>query len=145
MQGSTEQQQLHLISQMCGSITTEVWPGVDKLEYFSKMELRSNQKRILKDRLRSCIKDHLALDLLDKLLILDPSKRYDADTTLNHDFFWSDPMPLDLGKTLSRLNFSLFELMTVRRKKENYNGIPNNRPKPGPSHNTSDAIYDRVF
>lgn len=97
MQGTTEQQQLHLISNLCGSINPEVWPGVDSLEYYTKMELRQNHKRIVQERLRNVIKDSLALDLIDNLLSLDPTKRFDADTTLNHDFFWSDPMPASLG------------------------------------------------
>ena len=45
MQGNTEQQQLILISQLCGSITTEVWPGVENLELFNKMDLPKGQKR----------------------------------------------------------------------------------------------------
>lgn len=45
MQGNTEQQQLTLISQLCGSITPEVWPGVDSLELYTKMELPRDQKR----------------------------------------------------------------------------------------------------
>lgn len=45
MQGNTEQQQLILIFQLCGSITTEVWPGVENLELFNKMDLPKGQKR----------------------------------------------------------------------------------------------------
>lgn len=45
MQGNTEQQQLILISQLCGSITTEVWPGVEHLELYNKMDLPKGQKR----------------------------------------------------------------------------------------------------
>jgi len=45
MQGSTEQQQITLISQLCGSITPEVWPGVEGLELYSKLELPKGQKR----------------------------------------------------------------------------------------------------
>lgn len=43
-----------------------------------------------------------ALDLLDKLLTLDPSKRIDSSSALDHDFFWTDPMPGDLSKMLSQ-------------------------------------------
>ena len=35
------------------------------------------------------------VDLLDKLLILDPSRRITAAAALDHDWFWSDPMPAD--------------------------------------------------
>jgi len=49
MQGSTEQQQLILISQLCGSITTEVWPGVENLDLFTKMDLPKGQKRKVKN------------------------------------------------------------------------------------------------
>jgi cyclin-dependent kinase 9 len=45
MQGSTEQMQLTLISQLCGSITPEVWPGVESLDMFNKVELVKHQKR----------------------------------------------------------------------------------------------------
>jgi len=48
MQGNTEQQQLILISQLCGSITTEVWPGVENLDLFTKMDLPKGQKRKVK-------------------------------------------------------------------------------------------------
>jgi cyclin-dependent kinase 9 len=39
VQGNTEQHQLALISQLCGSITPEVWPNADKHELFEKLEL----------------------------------------------------------------------------------------------------------
>ena len=45
MQGNTEQQQLTLISQLCGSLTPDVWPGVESLELFNKMDLIQGQKR----------------------------------------------------------------------------------------------------
>jgi cyclin-dependent kinase 9 len=39
MQGNTEQHQITLIAQLCGTITTEVWEGVDRLELFNKMDI----------------------------------------------------------------------------------------------------------
>jgi cyclin-dependent kinase 9 len=39
LQGNTEQHQITLIAQLCGTITTEVWEGVDRLELFNKMEI----------------------------------------------------------------------------------------------------------
>ena len=117
MQGSTEQHQLNLISQLCGSITPEVWTGVDALDMFAKLELPKGQKRKVKDRLKPYVRDQYALDLLDKLLSLDPTQRLDADNALNHDFFWTDPMPQDLAKMLSNHNTSMFEFLAPPRRR----------------------------
>jgi cyclin-dependent kinase 9 len=53
------------------------------------------------------VKDPLACDLLDKLLVLDPSKHYNSDV-LDHDFFWTDPMPCDLSEMLAQHTQSMF-------------------------------------
>ena len=95
MQGNTEQHQITMIAQLCGAITPDTWPGVEKLELFSKVELPKGSKRRVKERLKPYVKDPFACDLIDKLLLLDPSKRTDADSALNHDFFWTDPMPCE--------------------------------------------------
>ncbi|KAB7506203.1 Cyclin-dependent kinase 9 [Armadillidium nasatum] len=115
-QGSTEQHQLNLISQLCGSITPDVWPGVENLPFFSSMELARNHKRKVKERLKTYVRDPYACDLIDKMLALDPSKRIDSDTALNHDFFWSDPLPCDLGKMLSHHQHSMFEFLAPPRR-----------------------------
>lgn len=47
-QGNTEQHQLTMICQLCGSITPEVWPNVEKLDLYNKMELVKGQKRKVK-------------------------------------------------------------------------------------------------
>ncbi|CAB0037013.1 unnamed protein product [Trichogramma brassicae] len=45
MRGSTEQQQLALICQLCGSIDPLSWPGVENLELYNKIELIKDQKK----------------------------------------------------------------------------------------------------
>merc|ERR1719161_3081786 len=37
--------------------------------------------------------DKHAKDLLRRLLMMDPSKRLSADDALDHEYFWSDPVP----------------------------------------------------
>ena len=49
MQGNTEQHQLTLIAQLCGAIQPDVWPGVEQLDLYSKMEIPKIQKRRVKD------------------------------------------------------------------------------------------------
>ncbi|XP_043914283.1 cyclin-dependent kinase 9 isoform X1 [Protopterus annectens] len=144
MQGNTEQHQLTLISQLCGSITPEVWPNVDKYELYQKLELPKGQKRKVKDRLKAYVKDPYALDLIDKLLVLDPSQRTDSDDALNHDFFWSDPMPSDLKNMLSAHNQSMFEYLAPPRRRGGH--IPqqavNQARNPAAANQTE---FDRVF
>ena len=89
MQGNTEQHQLTLIAQLCGAIQPDVWPGVEQLDLYSKMEIPKIQKRRVKERLKPYVKDQWAVDLLDKLLTLNPAVRIDSDIALNHDFFWT--------------------------------------------------------
>lgn len=70
----------------------------------------------VRERLKPYVKDAYACDLLDKLLILDPSKRVDSDSALNHDFFWTDPMPGDLSKMLAQHTQSMFEYTAPPRR-----------------------------
>ena len=116
MQGNTEQHQLTLIAQLCGAIQPDVWPGVEQLDLYSKMEIPKIQKRRVKERLKPYVKDQWAVDLLDKLLTLNPAVRIDSDTALNHDFFWTDPMPISLERVLSQHTQSMFEVLAPIRR-----------------------------
>lgn len=146
MQGSTEQQQLTLCAQLCGSFTPDVWPGLEKLELYHKMELPQNHKRKVKERLRPYVKDSHAVDLLDQLLILNPEKRINADDALMHDFFWTDPMPSELNKMLSQLTQSNFEFLAPPRRSNQmmhrYQQQAANQVQPRPQDN---SYQDRVY
>ncbi|XP_074654423.1 cyclin-dependent kinase 9-like [Tubulanus polymorphus] len=143
MQGTTEQHQLHLVSQLCGSIGTDVWPGVEKLEFFGKLELPKGHKRKVKERLKPYIRDQYALDLLDKLLCLDPNKRLNTDEALNHDFFWMDPMPADLARMMSQHTSSMYEYLAPPRRRGPAHSHQQQQAKQ-PVHN-ADQHFERVF
>jgi len=148
MQGNTEQHQLTLIAQLCGAINEEVWPGVSRLDLFEKLEIPRGSKRRVKERLKPYVKDQYACDLIDKLLSLDPSKRLDADNALNHDLFWTDPMPCSLERMLANHNQSMFEYLAPTRRNQQRAGGPMQpmaaqQGQPRPSHN--EGYMDRVF
>ncbi|GFT18819.1 cyclin-dependent kinase 9 [Trichonephila clavipes] len=143
-QGNTEQHQLTLISQLCGCINTDSFPGCDKLELYNKLELPKGQKRKVKERLKAYVKCPFALDLLDKLLTLDPSKRIDSDSALNHDFFWSDPLPSELTKMLSPHTQSMFEYLYSKKKDNARHQGAGPHPRAHPTANDG-QYHDRVF
>merc|ERR1719384_1691324 len=143
MQGNTDQHQLTLIAQLCGAISPEVWPNVESLDLFNRVEIPRGVKRRVKERLKPYVKDQYACDLIDKLLSLDPSKRLDADNALNHDLFWTDPMPCSLERMLSTHGQSMFEYLAPARR--------GGRPMPAQPlpqqhrHQHNEGYQDRVF
>uniref|UniRef100_A0A2K5DYR8 Cyclin-dependent kinase 9 n=1 Tax=Aotus nancymaae TaxID=37293 RepID=A0A2K5DYR8_AOTNA len=139
MQDKTEQQQLALISQLCGSITPEMWPNMDKYELYDKLELVKGQKRKVKDRLKAYVWDPYALDFIDKLLVLDPVQCIDSDDALNYDFFWSDPMLSNL-KHLT----SMFEYLAPPRRKGSQITQQSTNESRNPA-TTNQTEFQRVF
>ncbi|CAF1403293.1 unnamed protein product [Adineta steineri] len=143
MQGNSEQHQLELISHLCGSIEPSVWPSVTKLPFYTKLKLPQNERRKVQDRMKPYIQEPLALDLIDKLLTLDPKLRIDADNALNSDFFYSEPPLAELKPLLSKYP-SMFELKEVSRNAHNQQMQQQQRMKqarPNVPNLPSETIY----
>jgi cyclin-dependent kinase 12/13 len=87
--GNNEIEQMKLIFNLCGTPTLENWPDhEDKKKWKSDAEgwCRANKKAsTLEDRFRRF--RALELDLVKKMLTLNPSKRCSAFEAINHDYF----------------------------------------------------------
>ncbi|GJM91835.1 hypothetical protein PR202_ga08252 [Eleusine coracana subsp. coracana] len=91
--GKNEPEQLTKIFELCGTPDDLIWPGVTKMPWYNNFK----PPRPLKRRVKEFFKhfDRHALDLLEKMLTLDPSQRISAKDALDAEYFWTDPLPCD--------------------------------------------------
>ncbi|XP_014238452.1 cyclin-dependent kinase 9-like [Trichogramma pretiosum] len=91
--GKSEQNQLNLIMELCGSITPINWPQVEKFPLYKALVLDQNLPRSVSQKYQEIIECPNALDLLERLFTLDPKRRIDANTALSHPYFFVNPEP----------------------------------------------------
>lgn len=100
LRGQIEAEQLKLIFDKCGHPTSDDWPAIhDMCPEWRKHEPSISQRipRRIRDSLRENLPNPLwmtnnALDLLDNLMILNPSKRSSALEALKADYFYENPI-----------------------------------------------------
>ncbi|KAF8584345.1 Pkinase-domain-containing protein [Ramaria rubella] len=93
LMGTSDANQLDLIWQLCGTPSGDNWPDYDALPGLDGVKRWTRYPRQIKEKFHGTGTD--TVDLLDKLLILDPAHRITAAAALDHDYFWTDPMPAD--------------------------------------------------
>jgi cyclin-dependent kinase 12/13 len=91
--GKNEPEQINKIFELCGSPDEAIWPGVTKIPWYNNFKPSRHMKRRVREVFR--LFDRHALDLLDKMLVLDPSQRISAKDALDAEYFWTDPLPCD--------------------------------------------------
>ncbi|XP_043697749.1 cyclin-dependent kinase C-2-like [Telopea speciosissima] len=112
--GKNEPEQLNKIFELCGAPDEVNWPGVSKIPWYNNFK----PTRPMKRRLREVFKqfDHYALELLERMLTLDPSQRISAKDALDAEYFWNDPLPCD-PKSLPKYESS-HEFQTKKKRQQ---------------------------
>lgn len=129
---NTELDQLTKILAVCGSIDETNWPGVSKLKYFQQFTPKP-QKRTLRSMFASQ-RSQQAIDLLDKLLALNPSERLTADQALQHEYFFEEPLPIQPHQHPQFIG-NHHEFGTKTRRRNPPPQASNNRPAAGMPNN----------
>jgi serine/threonine protein kinase len=71
-----------------GTPNEDVWPGVGSLEGFAKVHWTQHSKQDLRKIIKYIENlDENGLDLLEKLLVFDPTQRISAIQALQHPYF----------------------------------------------------------
>ena len=97
--GDKESKQIELIYEKCGTVDIITWSEAEKYKYFSVMRPKIHMERKLKQYIKKKKDlDETTLDLIDKLLILNPKYRINAEEALKHDCFVRVPIPCTLDE-----------------------------------------------
>ncbi|MQM05682.1 hypothetical protein Taro_038502 [Colocasia esculenta] len=94
--GKTEQKQFEVICETCGTPDEDTWPGVSKLpNYQSYMQMPPVRRQVEKrfKEFKTC--DCHALELLGRMLTLNPAQRISVEEALDAEYFRVDPLPCD--------------------------------------------------
>ncbi|KAJ7871358.1 kinase-like domain-containing protein, partial [Mycena leptocephala] len=91
--GTSDLDQLEKIWVLCGTPNQHSWPNFDSLPGCEGVKRFNQHPRKLKPSYEHIGKE--TCDLLDRLLTCNPRERITAAQALEHDYFWTDPMPAD--------------------------------------------------
>ena len=109
--GNSDLDQLEKIWQMCGTPNQHTWPNFDTLPGCEGVKHHNQHPKRLKSVFEQSVTIIILLsfftdrkftrfgaetcDLIDKLLTCNPAERISASLGLEHDYFWTDPLPAD--------------------------------------------------
>ncbi|KAJ4479880.1 kinase-like domain-containing protein [Lentinula lateritia] len=126
--GNSDVDQLDRIWGLCGTPNQHTWPNYDKLPGCDGMKrFTATTSRRIKQLYESIGPE--TVDLLDQLLICNPKERITASQALEHDYFWTDPLPAD-PKTLPAYEASHEFDKRSHRQHQPPPGPPGNGPQP---------------
>ncbi|RPA97753.1 kinase-like protein [Choiromyces venosus 120613-1] len=94
LKGKNEVDQLSKIFDLCGTPTDTSWPTFRKFPNARSLKIpKSNLPPQSKIRTKFPLLTSLGIDLISRLLALDPAQRISAEEVLKHPYFKEDPRP----------------------------------------------------
>jgi hypothetical protein len=150
--GKSEMEQLQLIFEMLGTPTPETWEGFQDLKLLRTGEVTIEERRRakLRDKYQSKMSAP-ALNLVEKLLELDPHKRLTASRALNSRYFMSEPRAPDQPEDLGPLQVEggHFHEFQTKKKRREAKGIAEktrqNALEVGRSEKEAQAEFDATY
>jgi len=116
-QANEEFAQLMVISRLCGTPCPANWPEVIHLPGFQQLKPKKQYRRRVREEF-SLLMPSAALELLDGMLALDPSKRMDARKALESEWLRSvDPASVSFQDVLPQ-HQDCHELWIKKRRRE---------------------------
>lgn len=127
LKGRDEPNQLELIYKVCGTPNTKDWPNLEKkCPSWSKFAPGPGDK-IYSNRLAECLRENLpypkwmteeAINLISKLMTLNPDARWSAAQALDAEYFFEVPMHKPASELNMRFSVTSVHEMDCRKKYE---------------------------
>jgi cyclin-dependent kinase 12/13 len=127
LRGDREATQLDLIFRTCGHPTPENWPKLKEKGRLWKNFEPPPGEPVFPRRIREALKAQLpnpkwmtenAIDLIDKLMILDPEARWSAEQALDADYFFENPIVKPASQLSMRFSVDSVHEWECRKKHE---------------------------
>jgi len=132
LKGVNEATQLDLIFRTVGHPTEETWPDIDKSCRLWKKFKPGPSEPVFPNRLDEALKANLpnpkwmtnsAVDLIAKLLTLNPDSRWSAEQALDSDYFFEHPIVKPAEKLSMNFSVNSVHEWECRRKFEQKNMV----------------------
>ena len=85
--GDSENDQIFRMFSILGTPNQTMWPGVDNFPNFKDMLVPDHPKIPLKELFPNLPLDDAGFDLMERMLVYDPTKRITAKSALDHPYF----------------------------------------------------------